>query len=190
MKNLNSIIITILFITISHFVNSQNDTIYTQTKKVIPCKILSINEKSITFKDKEGYNDDILLNQVDKYFKSGKLIPLNFPIDTTINGLFIDNVNINSLDIKYCSLAGFDLGLFRSNIIIFVDYGQFLSNPQDVSIKNSKGKIMKFNSMIEALNFMEKNGWEYVSQSVNTGLTSLFGKNGALYKYLLKRKTI
>ncbi len=49
------------------------------------------------------------------------------------------------------------------------------------SIAGPKGQIT-FNSMVDALNFMHDNGWEYVNNyAVSVG-------NSSVYKYLLKKK--
>lgn len=181
------IIIVILFL-LAFLSNAQSDTIFKKDGKVIPCTITLVNQTGIFFKDKKGFGEELFIKELIKYSQKGIVTKIDVPIDTAKGSLFIDNININALNIKYCELSGFDYGVFKSNIIIYVDYGQFISNPNEITIKNEKGKSMKFNSMIDALNFMESNGWEYIDQSINTGVTSLFGKNGSMYKYLLNRK--
>ncbi len=180
--------ITIFLFFYSSILLGQTDTIFKRDGKVLPCTITLVNESAVFFKDKKGYGDQLELTKIINYSQNGKIISVEIPLDTSKNALFIDNVNINKLDIKYCELSGFDIGFFGSQLIIYVDYGQFISNPQKMSIKNSKGSTIYFHSMIEALNFMEKNGWEYVNQYVSFGTTSLFGKQGGMYKFLLKRK--
>jgi hypothetical protein len=93
----------------------------------------------------------------------------------------VDGTNINELDIKYVELVGQAKFLSLTKIKVFVDYGQDFSWKQQ-TIKNAAGKNAAFNSMIEALNFMEANGWEYVNNY-------LINNNGDLiYKYLLHKK--
>ncbi|MFN4911398.1 MAG: hypothetical protein ACK5G8_09185 [Flavobacteriales bacterium] len=92
----------------------------------------------------------------------------------------VDGTNINDLDIKYVELVG-QAKFLSLKIKVFVDYGQDFSWKPQV-IKNTAGKNAAFNSMIEALNFMEANGWEYVNNY-------LINNNGDLiYKFLLHKK--
>ena len=94
----------------------------------------------------------------------------------------VEGVDINKLDIKYCELIGFNKSLFGKKIIVTVDYGQKFSLFKSQLIKGPDGKPVVFNSMIDALNFMEKNGWEYVNNfAISSG-------NGSVYHYLLRRK--
>ena len=93
----------------------------------------------------------------------------------------VDGTNINDLDIKYVELVGQSKLLSLTKIKVFVDYGQDFSWKQQ-AIKNTEGRIEAFNSMIDALNFMDANGWEYVSNY-------LINNNGELtYKFLLHKK--
>ena len=43
-------------------------------------------------------------------------------------------------------------------------------------------KVIAFNSSVAALNFMSKNGWEYVEQTVTTS-----SDGQTTYKYLMRR---
>jgi hypothetical protein len=93
----------------------------------------------------------------------------------------VDGNNINDMDIKYCELVGQAKFLSLTKIKVYVDYGQDFSWKQQ-TIKNAAGKNAAFNSMIEALNFMDTNGWEYVNNY-------LINNNGDLiYKFLLRKK--
>jgi hypothetical protein len=95
--------------------------------------------------------------------------------------VLVDGTNINDLDIKYVELVGQAKLLSLTKIKVFVDYGQDFSWKQQ-AIKNTEGKNAAFNSMIDALNFMDANGWEYVSNY-------LINNNGELtYKFLLHKK--
>lgn len=93
----------------------------------------------------------------------------------------VDGTNINDLDIKYVELVGRAKFLSLTKIKVFVDYGQDFSWKQQ-TIKNASGKNAAFNSMVDALNFMEANGWEYVHNylvQTDSDLT---------YKYLLRKR--
>jgi hypothetical protein len=95
--------------------------------------------------------------------------------------VFVENQNVNDLDIEYVQLIGINTSMFGVKIKIYVDYGQPAKFLKSESIKNTDGKAMKFNSMIDALNFMHKNGWSYVDYSEANF-------NGKIrYTYLLQR---
>lgn len=94
-------------------------------------------------------------------------------------------IELNSLDVKYVELLGYSK-LFSRKISVSVDYGPyegFIMDPEEKS-KKGKAKAMNFYGMVDALNFMDKNGWEYVNSYVITS-----GSQN-VYHYLLKRKEI
>jgi uncharacterized lipoprotein NlpE involved in copper resistance len=165
----------------------QTDTVFRTDGRSIPCTITLVNENALFFKDKKGIGDQLEFKSITQYSKNGVLTRVNVPTDTAYNALFVDNVNINKLDLKYCELVNLDVGFTGGNAYIYVDYGQFIENAQKVTIRNNKGTAVYFNSIVGALNFMEKNGWEYVGQSSSTNSIAL-GKTAAVYKILLKRK--
>lgn len=91
--------------------------------------------------------------------------------------------DINQMDnVKYCEIVG-QGKLFSSKLKIVIDYGQKVNiwkGPQ--KIQKSNGKPMVFQSMVDALNFMESNGWEYVNSYVVTV------GNQNVYHWLLRKK--
>jgi len=94
----------------------------------------------------------------------------------------VEGVDISKLDIKYCELIGFNKSLFGQKIIVTVDYGQKFSPFKSQLIIGPNNKPVVFNTMIDALNFMENNGWEYVNNfAVSAG-------NSSVYHYLLRKK--
>lgn len=92
----------------------------------------------------------------------------------------VDGVDINKTDIKYCELVA-KSALFSMKVVVVIDYGQDFSWKAQ-TIKGNDGKDMKFNSVIAALNFMYKNGWDYANNFV------VSDKDGSVYHYLLKKK--
>ncbi|HAA14058.1 MAG TPA: hypothetical protein DCE41_21140 [Cytophagales bacterium] len=94
----------------------------------------------------------------------------------------VEGVDINNLDIQYCELVGYKKSLVGSKIVVVVDYGQEFKLFQSQLIKGPDGNAVVFNTMVDALNFMEKNGWEYLNNYVITSGNSL------IYRYLLQRK--
>ncbi|MFK8104465.1 MAG: hypothetical protein AB8G15_18205 [Saprospiraceae bacterium] len=104
---------------------------------------------------------------------------------TTMLG-FSQTVNgkkIADLDVEYIRIIGQDR-LFSSKVNIHIDFGQkqqFLSS-KNRRFKDEHGKQVKFNSMIDALNFMSKSGYEFV-----TAYTS-DGSDECSHHYLLRKK--
>ena len=82
---------------------------------------------------------------------------------------------------KYCLLLA--SGKFLSNEVdIRIDYGQDSSFFEDTRIRDKNGKAIIFNSVMDALNYMESIGWEYVNAyAITVG-------NQNVYHYLLKAK--
>lgn len=82
----------------------------------------------------------------------------------------------------YCELVG-SSGMFSSKVKVTVDFGQetsFWKGDKDQQLVDAEGKDIKFNSMVDAMNFMGKNGWKFV-QAYTIG----DGKNGYVYRWLL-----
>ena len=93
----------------------------------------------------------------------------------------VDGTNINGMDIQYIEMVGRAKALSLTKIKIFIDYGQDFSWKQQ-TIKTADGKNAAFNSIVDALNFLDANGWEYVN---NYHIEA----NGQLtYKYLLRKR--
>lgn len=84
----------------------------------------------------------------------------------------------------YCELVGKSTGIFKVKVEIEVDFGQETNwfggiNP----LADQDGTVIKFNSMIDALNHMAKDGWLFVNAYVITK------KEQHVYHYVM-RKTI
>lgn len=98
--------------------------------------------------------------------------------DVTIN-----EVPLKSITVDYLQIVGTSKS-FSNKVTISIDYGQHtkLISAKGTSVKDEAGKVVAFNSMIDALNFLSKHGYEFV----NSNLISVGGQN--VYHYLLKRK--
>jgi hypothetical protein len=102
--------------------------------------------------------------------------------------MFCQNViTVDSIkrEASYCEIVGTQ-GLFSSKLTIVVDYGQEQGNIftyKDSRLKGQDGKAIKFNSMIDVLNLMQKEGWDFV-----TAYTIGDAQKGYVYHWLLKRK--
>lgn len=95
--------------------------------------------------------------------------------------VIINGVNINDLDIEYVELVGRSK-LNPTKIKVIVDYGQPFSFKSQ-AIRGAEGDKAAFNSMIDALNFMNANGWEFVSNYVIKTETEI------TTRYILRKKS-
>ena len=84
----------------------------------------------------------------------------------------------------YCELVG--TGKLLSNkVTVAIDFGQSRPFFSDNRYKDpATGKPFIFNSMVDALNFMGKQGWEFV-QAYTIGDS----QTGYVYHFLLKKET-
>jgi len=94
---------------------------------------------------------------------------------------------LDSLNTKasYCEIVGTQ-GLFSKKLTINIDYGQETGtfwNPKDTRLKDENGNAIKFNSMIDVLNLMQKEGWDFVNAYAIGD-----AQHGYVYHWLLKRK--
>ncbi len=72
--------------------------------------------------------------------------------------------------------------LLSSKVTIDIDYGEERSIWKDNRLKNEEGKLKKFNTVIDALNYMGKEGWKLVNAFPIT-----VGTNSQVYHYVFKK---
>ena len=81
----------------------------------------------------------------------------------------------------YCEIVGTSKFL-STKVNVVVDYGEAHSFFQDRRIIDEQtGEVAKFNSMVDALNYMGDKGWEFV-QAYDIGSGGSF-----VYHWLLKK---
>jgi hypothetical protein len=105
--------------------------------------------------------------------------------------IVVADVDIMKLeDVEYIELVG-QQKLMSFQVNVFVDYGQkaqlfgkvqTIRDDSKGTFANGTGMNKDFKSMIDALNFFNSRGWEYVNQYVVTSA------NSNVYHILLKRK--
>jgi hypothetical protein len=82
----------------------------------------------------------------------------------------------------YAELVGTSR-LFSTKVTVVIDYGEEKGFFEDTRVRDEvTGKVAKFNSMVDALNYMGAKGWEFVQAYVVT-----IG-NQNVYHWLLKKK--
>ena len=70
----------------------------------------------------------------------------------------------------FAELLGHQKRLFSNQVNVTVDFGQKVSfwKPGDMKIVDNEGRDVVFNSMVDAMNFMGKNGWHFEQAYVVT----------------------
>ena len=84
---------------------------------------------------------------------------------------------------EYCMVLATSRFL-STKVTITVDFGQetHLFKYTDERIKDEQGNVIKFNSVIDALNYMAKQGWIFV----NAYAVTISNQN--VYHYVLRRR--
>ena len=83
---------------------------------------------------------------------------------------------------KYCELRGMTLFKGITKVTITWECGSWVNVFSDTRVKNDQGTAMKFNSIIDALNYYGNLGWE-LTEAYPTSVGS-----GSVYHYLMKKK--
>ncbi len=94
----------------------------------------------------------------------------------------VNDIQIKDIDVEYVQIVGTSK-LFSTKLTIQIDFGQrtkFFSSGKETIVKDEEGKSLDFNSMMDALNFMSKNGFEFVNAYAITM------DNQNVYHYLLR----
>ncbi|GAB2632677.1 hypothetical protein [Belliella aquatica] len=102
---------------------------------------------------------------------------------SNLNAQTVNDIPINEIDVEYIQIVGTSK-LLSNKVTIQIDFGQenkYWSN-KDTQVKDESGKLLVFNSMIDSLNFLSENGYEFV----NAYAITLGNQN--VYHYILKRK--
>lgn len=79
----------------------------------------------------------------------------------------------------YCELLGHSNG-FTNKVKVTIDFGQDTKFGEDTRIRDEKGEVITFNSMVDAMNWLGTKGWEFCqAYAVTIG-------NSNVYHWLLK----
>lgn len=96
----------------------------------------------------------------------------------------VNDVPLKDIDVDYVEIVGTSK-LMSTKLNISLDFGQqtkLFSAGKEVMVKDEGGKNIEFNSMVDALNFMAKNGFEMVQAYI------VSANNQNVYHYLLHKK--
>jgi len=80
---------------------------------------------------------------------------------------------------QYCELLATQK-LFSSKVTITIDFGDKINYWRDNRVKDSLGQVINFNSVVDAMNYMGKQGWK-----LETAL--LLGNGPYVYHYIFKK---
>lgn len=81
---------------------------------------------------------------------------------------------------QYCMIVG-QQKLLSTKVMIEIDYGQKQGIFGLPLHRDDEGKVKSFNSMIDALNYMGEQGWEFVQAII-------VGENGQrVYNFIMRR---
>lgn len=96
--------------------------------------------------------------------------------------VIVNGQDINKMEnVHFVRLLAFSKP-FSSKVVITIDYGQPAKISESQAIQNSDGKAQNFESVIDAMNFMYFNGWNYVDLYV----AEVGGQN--VHHYLFEKK--
>jgi len=112
------------------------------------------------------------------------IVCLLFIVFFDLQAQTVNDVPIKDIDVEYVQIVGTSR-ILSNKITVEIDFGQEnkLFADKDTRVKDANGKNMIFNSMVDALNFMTKNGYEFVqAYALN------MGGNQNIYHYLLRKK--
>lgn len=105
------------------------------------------------------------------YFLFGVMLTLG------VTSIFAFRQSDNKPKYEYCNLLG-EGKIFSNRVRVSVDFGETVRQ----KLKDTEGKVIKFNSMIDAMNFMSEEGWEFHQAYVVT-----HGSQN-VYHWLMRRK--
>jgi hypothetical protein len=83
---------------------------------------------------------------------------------------------------QYCEVIASEV-VFSKKVAIDIDYGEGRSTWKDNRLRAENGKLKKFNSLIDALNYLGKDGWKLVNAFPFSP-----GTGPAVYHYVLKKE--
>lgn len=95
---------------------------------------------------------------------------------------FVNGTPLDSINVEYVKIVGTSKFL-STKVSIELDFGQYNSiwKDSDTRVTNNLGKILELNGMVDALNFMVSNGYEFVNAYAITV------NNQNVYHYLLRK---
>lgn len=156
------------------------DHIVTNLQDTIRCQITLVNDQNIFFNHrpkKAEVNDHMGLDEIQEYSWQGQLVDFSeIPIE------HFDPPEYEGVQWEYCELVGSTWITGITKITIELDCGNKEAAFDDMRMRDKNGKLLKFQTMVEALNYFGTQGWEVIdAYPVSTG-------SQLVYHYLIKRE--
>jgi hypothetical protein len=94
----------------------------------------------------------------------------------------VNDIPIKDINVEYIEIVGTGK-LFSTKLTIQIDFGQHdkIFSAKDTQVKDEDGRLMVFNSMVDALNFFGANGYVFQQAYVLTV------NNQNVYHYLMRK---
>ncbi len=195
---MNKILLLLAISFIFHCKSYSQDKIFFTDGSMTNCKLLEITKDSFIYTRDGGVTImKVTKSLVENYARPPK--SNDIPIWTKPT---IEKITIQSKDYKklvydslkhlrteeYCMILGYGR-FFSHKLTITIDFGQEIKIwGKGIFIpKDENNKPIVFNSMIDAMNFMNLYGWLFVNAYVITEDLGILGKQN-VYHWLLKRK--
>ncbi len=98
-----------------------------------------------------------------------------FILVVALSGFFVAAAQSDTSKIEqYCQVIATPR-LLSNKVTIDIDFGEQKSYWRDERLKTYDGKLKKFNTIIDALNFMGKEGWLFINAyPLNMGNTQIY----------------
>jgi len=96
----------------------------------------------------------------------------------------VNDIPIKDIDVEFVQIVGTSK-LLSSQVTIQIDFGQrtkLFTSYKETVIRDEQGKPLVLNSMVDALNFMSQNGYDFVNAYALT-----IG-NSNVYHFLLQKR--
>lgn len=96
----------------------------------------------------------------------------------------VNDIPLKELDVEYILIVG-EGKMFSDKVSVKIDFGQntkFFSSKDEMFIRDKEGERVKFNSMVDALNYLSGHGFQFVqAYAITLG-------NQNVYHYLMRKE--
>lgn len=160
----------------------------TNVRKGEKIQIISFqnNFYEVKYKDTTGYVPGLNIRESEEVIEiknnsDNKLVYKGVAYDRLdiSKSMIDDSIEITEIEI-YCQVQG-QLKFFSGKVEITVDYGGYSGYFDSFLMDEVTGERIRFNSMVDALNFMGTQGWQFIqAYVVTTG-------DQNVYHYLMKK---
>jgi hypothetical protein len=102
----------------------------------------------------------------------------------TFQAQTVNDIPLKDINVEYIEIVGYSK-FMSTKLKVALDFGQhtkMFSSGKETLLKDADGKVVEFNSMIDALNFMSENGYDFT-----TAYTVTDGDEN-IYHYILRKR--